>query len=215
MTEDKLKQIITAGLGFGALAIPHFQDVVTAVGGDHTVMQAGLGAWALFVLVRGIVDYVHGAASGGGGGKAAGIALLVFLTPAVGAAQDAPAEPNRGGVLFTYAVDHHEPDIGRAGLEVDLRVGGTPLLLVGHLKDGEGGIGPKVQHNLGPIVLYGHTVFGTFKAGPEAMSESQLRHGGGVEVPVRDGVFVRIGVEHTPNGDDDVTATSVGIGWRW
>ena len=136
--------------------------------------------------------------------------------PGTAWSQTPAPSPSRGGVLLAYATGHEAPDTGRWGIEADLRVGGTPLLIVGHVTDGSGGIGPKVQHNLGPIVLYGHTLFGTFETGADAMTDSQIRHGAGVEIPIRDGAFVRIGVEHTPvGGVPNLTATSVGFGWRF
>ena len=169
MTVDKVKQIISAGLAFGALSIPGFAGALAAVGGDAEVMQAAVGAFAVYTLVHGIVGYVHG--------KAAALVLLMLLCPGAVLAQTPDPPPSRGGVLLAYATGHDAPDTGRWGVEADLRVGGTPLLIVGHVTDGSGGIGPKVQHNLGPIVLYGHTLFGTFETGADAMTDSQIRHG--------------------------------------
>ena len=159
--------------------------------------------------MHGIVGYVHGKAAVARAADAA-----VPWCSALAQTPDPP--PSRGGVLLAYATGHDAPDTGRWGVEADLRVAGTPLLIVGHVTDGSGGIGPKVQHNLGPIVLYGHTLFGTFETGADAMTDSQIRHGAGVEIPIRDGAFVRIGVEHTPvGGAPNLTATSVGFGWRF
>ena len=143
--------------------------------------------------------------------------LAAFLCmPGTAWSQTPAPSPSRGGVLLAYATGHEAPDTGRWGVEADLRVAGTPLLIVGHVTDGSGGIGPKVQHNIGPITLYGHTLFGTFETGADAMTDSQIRHGAGVEIPIRDGAFVRIGVEHTPvGGASNLTATSVGFGWRF
>ena len=143
------------------------------------------------------------------------IAFLAVSFPAL--AQNAPdPAPDRGGILATYSLAHPDPAQGRISLEADLRVGGTPLLLVGHVSEDGGGVGPQVKHDLGPVTLFGHTLIGTFSTGADATRDSGLRHGGGVDIPIRDGVVVRIGFDRTTSsGMDPVVASSVGIGWRW
>ena len=129
-----------------------------------------------------------------------------------------PAAPDRGGILATYSLAHPDPAPaqGRISIEADLRVGGTPLLLVGHVSEDGGGVGPQVKHDLGPVTLFGHTLIGTFSTGADATRDSGLRHGGGVEIPILDGVVFRIGFDRTTSaGMDPVVASSVGIGWRW
>ena len=75
---------------------------------------------------------------------------------------------------------------------------------------------PQVKHNLGPVTIFGHTLIGQFETGPDAERDSGLRHGGGVEIPIRDGLVFRIGFDSTTAaGADPVTASSFGVGWRW
>ena len=141
--------------------------------------------------------------------------FLVFalMLPA-GAFAQAP-DMDRGGVLVDYALGHAQPQDGRVRFEADVRLGSTPVLLVGHVLRGAGGVGPRVQHNIGPIVLYGHTLFGDWSTGAAADTASKLKHGGGVEVPIKDGLILRIGVESTPHPDGTMRASTVGVGWRF
>ena len=144
------------------------------------------------------------------------VTLLALSAPAL--AQDAPslAGPDRGGVLAIYSLANPDPATGRISVEADLRVGGTPLLFVGHVSDDGAGVGPQVRHDVGPFVLFGHTLIGSFTTGPDAVRDSGLRHGGGVEVPIRDGLVVRIGFDRTTvSGTNPVMASSVGVGWRF
>ena len=64
---DHVKQAVAAGLGFGALVIPGFAAIVTALGGDAAIMQAALGAFSVYKLGHALVEYVHGKATGGKG----------------------------------------------------------------------------------------------------------------------------------------------------
>ena len=143
------------------------------------------------------------------------LAFLAVSFPALAQVTPDPA-PDRGGILATYSLAHPTPDQGRISLEADLRVGGTPLLLVGYVSEDGAGVGPQVKHNLGPVTIFGHTLIGQFETGPDADRDSGLRHGGGVEIPIRDGLVFRIGFDSTTAaGADPVTASSFGVGWRW
>ena len=141
---------------------------------------------------------------------------LLESAGSVQAPDPAPVTPDRGGVLATYSLAHPAPAEGRIAVEADLRIGGTPLLVVGHVSEDGAGVGPQVRHNLGPVTLFGHTLLGSFETGADAMRDSGLRHGGGVEVPIRDGLVVRVGFDRTSTAmSDPVVASSVGVGWRW
>ena len=59
---DRLKAIVTSLLAFGALAIPGFTAFVTELGGDAGVMQAVVGGYAVYHVIRLAVDYLHSAA---------------------------------------------------------------------------------------------------------------------------------------------------------
>ena len=56
---ERLKAIVTTVLAFGVLAIPGFAGVVAAVGGDAEIMQAVVGAYAVYHILRLAVDYLH------------------------------------------------------------------------------------------------------------------------------------------------------------
>ena len=89
---DRLKAIVTSGLAFGALAIPGFTGFVTALGGDAAVMQAVVGGYAVYHVIRLAVDYLHA--------KVAGAVLLALLLPAGASAQaPVPVEGQHGGGL--------------------------------------------------------------------------------------------------------------------
>ena len=144
------------------------------------------------------------------------IALTLAVACTLPALAQTPDSPDRGGVLVLYALDHPAPDTGRLAIEADFRFGGTPLLIVGHVTDGSAGIGPKVTHDWGPVMLFGHTLFGQFDYGAMAESKSQLKHGAGVDIPIGAHAVVRIGAEHTPGPmGQGVTASTVGVGYRF
>ena len=144
------------------------------------------------------------------------ITLIALLLAAL-AVPTLAQEPDRGGILVDYSTAHPAPNDGRFRLEVDYRIAGTPVMLVAHMtQDGDAGVGPRVTHDVGPITIYGHALYGDWSVGRDAEMRSQLKHGGGVEVPIRDGVVFRLGMESTPDAAGDaVRATTVGIGWRF
>ena len=55
----------------------------------------------------------------------------------------------------------------------------------------------------------------TGATGAAADTASKLKHGGGVEVPIKDGLILRIGVESIPHPDGTMRASTVGVGWRF
>ena len=61
---DRLKAIVTSALAFGTLAIPGFAGFVAAVGGDAEIMQAVVGAYAVYHILRVAVDVLHSAVAG-------------------------------------------------------------------------------------------------------------------------------------------------------
>ena len=204
--KDKITLVVSGIITLGSMLWTPLGGYINAAGGQAEITTAVL---AVYAVVHSIVHYGHGKVAGT-------LVVLALMLPAPVMAQEPAPAPDRGGVLVTYSLAHDMPTDGRIGFEGDLRVGGTPLLLVGHVLNGAGGVGPRVQHNIGPITLFGHTLFGKFETGADAMNDSQLKHGAGVEVPVGDHAVVRIGVDHTPGPmDSSVTATSVGFGWRF
>ena len=93
---DRLKAIITSGLAFGALAIPDFTAFVAAVGGDAEIMQAVVGGYAVYHVIRLAVDYLHSAAF---------VSLMMVLLIPVGAsAQDVTQRGDSGPALPEGAI---------------------------------------------------------------------------------------------------------------
>ena len=103
---DRLKAIVTSALAFGALAIPGFTAFVTALGGDAEIMQAVVGGYAVYHVIRLAVDYFHAAVTGS-------VLLAFLLIPTVVGAQqrasislDSALAPNSvdPGVTFTAPI---------------------------------------------------------------------------------------------------------------
>ena len=212
MDEDKLKQLIAAALTFGALSIPGFSEWLHSVGGQAEVLILTGSLWKVIHLT---VDWLH-ARGAAPAAKVSAVILALVLVPSFAWAQDAPAQPDRGGILATYSLAHMAPSMGRIALEADVRIAGTPLLFLGHVSEDGAGVGPQVRHDVGSVTLFGHTLIGSFTSGMDATRESGLRHGGGVEVPIRDGLVLRVGFDRTTAaGMDPVVASSVGFGWRF
>ena len=204
--KDKITHVVSGIITLGSMLWSPLGGWVNAAGGQAEIIAAVL---AIYTVVHGLVHYGHGKVTA----AAIGPVVLVLLLPAAAFAQ-AP-DPDRGGVLVDYAIGHAQPQDGRVRFEADVRLGSTPVLLVGHVLDGGAGVGPRVQHNIGPITIYGHTLFGDWSTGAAANTASKLKHGGGVEVPIRDGLILRIGVESTPHPDGTMRASTVGVGWRF
>ena len=97
---DRVKQIVTSVLAFGALAVPGFASVVAALGGDAVVMQAVVGAYAVYHVLRLAVDYLHGAV--------AGAFILALLIPAAASAQDTTQRGDDGPTLPEGAIAERE-----------------------------------------------------------------------------------------------------------
>ena len=99
--------------------------------------------------------------------------LLSHSYPAVAQAPAPDPEPNIGSLLVSYNLSDLEPGVTNRlsgiSLEADLKIPGTVLSVVGHVSDhGEvrfQGVGPRVTHDLGPLKLFGHYLFGNLSAG--------------------------------------------------
>ena len=57
---DKIKQILAAGLTFGALSIPGFDGWEAAAGGQGAVIAAVI---AVYTVSHGLIEYAHGKVS--------------------------------------------------------------------------------------------------------------------------------------------------------
>ena len=141
--------------------------------------------------------------------------LLLFSLSAPAVAQE---EPDIGSVLVSYNLSDLEPGKDRlsgVSLEADLKIPGTVISFVGHISDhGEvnfSGVGPRVTHDLGPLSIFGHYLFGHLTAGGMATAGLDAKKGGGVEVPLGHRVVARIGADH----DGTTLYSIVGVGVRF
>ena len=147
--------------------------------------------------------------------------LLIFLisAPAVAQAPAPDPEPNIGSLLVSYNLSDLEPGVTNRlsgiSLEADLKIPGTVLSVVGHVSDhGEvrfQGAGPRVTHNLGPLSIFGHYLFGNLSAGGAATAGLDAKKGGGIEIPVYKRAVLRIGADH----DGTTLYSVVGFGFRF
>ena len=100
-------------------------------------------------------------------------------------------------------------------LEADLKIPGTVLSVVGHVSDhGEvrfQGVGPRVTHDLGPLKLFGHYLFGNLSAGGVATAGLDAKKGAGIEIPIYKRAVIRIGADH----DGTTLYSVVGLGFRF
>lgn len=143
--------------------------------------------------------------------------ILLFSHSYPAAAQD--AEPDVGSVLVSYNLADLEPGVENRvsglSLEADLKIPGTVLSVVGHVSDHGAvkfsGAGPRVTHDLGPLKIFGHYLFGNLSAGGVATAGLDAKKGGGVEVPIWKRAIIRIGADH----DGKTLYSIVGVGFRF
>ena len=140
---------------------------------------------------------------------------LLYL-PGHARAQDAP---DHGSVLVNYNLADLEPGVtdrlSGLSLEADLKIPGTVVSFVGHVSDhGEvkfSGAGPRITHDLGPLSVFGHYLFGHLTAGGVATAGLDAKKGGGVEVPLGHRFVIRVGADH----DGTTLYSIVGFGVRF
>ena len=143
--------------------------------------------------------------------------LLLFLIPAPAVAQD-PA-PDIGSVLVSFNLADLEPGVTNRlsglSLEADLKIPGTVVSFVGHVSDHGtvkfSGVGPRIMHDLGPLKLFGHYLFGHLTAAGEATAGLDAKKGAGIEVPLWKRLVLRIGADH----DGTTLYSVVGCGFRF
>ena len=99
---NRVKAIVTSALAFGALAIPGFTAFVTAVGGDAEIMQAVVGGYAVYHVIRLAVDYLHATVTG------SILLALALLLPAGASAQDVTQRGDAGPALPEGAIAERE-----------------------------------------------------------------------------------------------------------
>ena len=214
---DRLKQIVTSGLAFGALAIPGFAGFVAALGGDAQVMQAVVGAYAVYHILRLAVDYLHAKAT-----------LLVWmvlppalalLIPAGASAQTPDPEPvegQHGAVYVSYGYTVGSSlSLDNLQFDVDLAVPGTVLSFTGHFTDQTGvHVGPSAGYQVGPITVFGRHLF-LVGADDAAAAAIGNKTGGGIAVPLPKGAVLRLSIHNHQLGGDGVDELTVGIGARF
>ena len=207
---DRWKQIAASFLGFGALAIPGFSGLVTALGGEAEIMQAVVGAYAVYHVVRLAVDYVHGAV--------AGVFLLGLLLPASASAQDAPVpvEGQHGAAYVSYGyTSGAAASLDNLQFDLDVALPGTAVSVAGHFTDQSGAhVGPSGSYQVGPISVFGRHLF---LVGGDALAAAAIgnKTGGGIEVPLWDGAILRLGLHSYQKGASGPNEITVGIGARF
>ena len=206
---DRLKAIVTSGLAFGALAIPGFTALVTALGGDAAVMQAVVGGYAVYHTLRLAVDYFHA--------KVAGAVLLALFIPAAASAQDpAPVEGQHGAAYVSYGyTDGGSLDLDGLQFDVDLSVPGTVLSFTGHFSDQSGvHVGPTSSYQVGPITVFGRHLF---LVGGDELAAAAIgnKTGGGIEVSLPLGAVLRLGLHNHQMGGDGPDELTIGVGARF
>ena len=133
------------------------------------------------------------------------VLTLVFILVAASAfAQD----ERQGGILLSYHLQ--DPALGLEGfsLEGDWHPDNSDWIsFAGHLSEERfSGAGPRLHVPVGPIRLYGHTLFGDISQGED--DGLNMRLGGGIEIPFIERGFVRFG----PDIDGVQTHFTVGVG---
>ena len=150
---------------------------------------------------------------------AAAILAGAALAPMTGYAQEPAPDPApfEVGILATYnlgSLEGADPLTGVA-LEADFRFAGSPVSLVAHASSIDPanfkGAGIRVGHDVGPFEVFGHYLFGQLTTGDEAIDGVSHRKGGGVNVPLGQHLFARMGADH----DGMVSYSTVGVGARW
>ena len=68
-----------------------------------------------------------------------------------------------------------------------------------------------MTHDLGPFAVFGHYLFGNLTSGEMATAGLDAKKGGGIEIPLRDRVVLRIGADH----DGTTLYSLVGVGVRF
>ena len=212
MTKDKLLSIVTAGIGFGVLSVPHFQEFVNAVGGDAEIKQAVIGAYAIYQIISLGVHWAHGKMA------TAGVLVLALLLPGVALAQEpaTPVEGEHGAAWVSYGmVDGGEASLDNLQFAADLRVPGTVLSFTGKFADGQGiHAGGTGTIDIGPINLFGRHLF--LMSGNEvAATMIGNKTGGGVEIPLPKGAVLRLGIHNHSKGDSGPDEFTVGFGARF
>ena len=97
----------------------------------------------------------------------------------------AQSAPDHGSVLVNYNLSDLEPGVANRlsglSLEADLKIPGTVVSFVGHVSDhGEvsfSGAGPRITHDLGPLKVFGHYLFGNLTSGGVATAGLDAKKG--------------------------------------
>ena len=206
---DRLKAIVTSALAFGALAIPGFTGFVTALGGDAEIMQAVVGGYAVYHVIRLAVDYFHATVAGA-------VLLALFIPEAASAQEQTPVEGQHGAAYVSYGHASGAPfSLDHLQFDVDVAVPGTVLSFTGHFTDQTGAhVGPTGAYQVGPITVFGRHLF---LVGGDELAAAAIgnKTGGGLEIPLPRGAVLRLSLHNHQNGDGGVDELTVGVGARF
>ena len=208
---DRLKAIVTSALAFGALAIPGFTTFVTALGGDAEIMQAVVGGYAVYHVIRLAVDYFHA--------KVAGAVLLALLIPAGASAQTPDPEPvegQHGAAYVSYGyTSGATASLDNLQFDVDLAIPGTVVSFTGHFTDPSGvHVGPTGSYQVGPFTVFGRHLF---LVGGDELAAAAIgnKTGGGIEVSLPRGAVLRLSIHNHQMGGDGPDELTIGVGARF
>ena len=205
-TVTRLKALVGSAFGFVVLIWPALAAAIP----QADIMQGVLGGYALYHLIRLVIDQVHGAM--------AGAVVLALLMPGAAMAQ----EPDRGGLFLAYNLTSLEVGMDRAAgwtLEGDAHIPQFPAVsLVGHISATNtipgwtfSGIGPRGEYDFGAVKLFAHWLIGSVKVGDLARPGLDHKGGGGLMIPLGRRWEIQLGGDH----DGDYAHGRVGFGWRF
>ena len=144
---------------------------------------------------------------------------LVLLLPAAAWAQapePTPVEGQNGAAFVSYGyATGASASLDNLQFDLDLRLPGTTVSVTGHFTDGSTvHAGPKVNHQVGPIDVFGHHLF-LATANNAAAAAIGNKTGGGIEVPLPFDAVLRLSVNDHSNGSSGLDEFTIGIGARF
>ena len=143
-------------------------------------------------------------------------------------AMPAPLEGEHGAVFVSYGIAAGGgASLDHLQFDVDVSLPGTTVSIAGHFShapdpnDPTGGgaavhAGPRAAYDVGPFTLFGEHLFLTASRDRAAASAIGNKSGAGIEIPLRDGAVLRLGVRtHSGMPGAGVDEVVVGFGARF
>ena len=140
----------------------------------------------------------------------------------------APLEGEHGSVFVSYGIAAGGgASLDHLQFDVDVSLPGTTVSIAGHFShapdpnDPMGGgaavhAGPRAAYDVGPFTLFGEHLFLTASRDRAAASAIGNKSGAGIEIPLRDGAVLRLGVRtHSGMPGAGVDEFVVGFGARF